>query len=464
MAMKTGAWAFALLLVLVAAPPLAAQDSPLKWPVPKITAEPSFPAILIGAGELGPALEAGGWIALDAREAGSYTAGHLPGAVPGWSAEEAVAGVRPLLAARGISGEETVVLYGADGKDREAVAGLFRLLRRAGCAGVRILDGGFAAWQAAGGAVETGPPSRQPAAAVRRPSRGDVDLTIDEIDGSYGQAGFELLDVRDARGWERWETPPIFAAGHIPYALPFDPRALLPEGGGWPDPAEVRRRMAAFGPRPGDPVHLDSTFVLYAEDALDPRLGLGYLLLNLAGFEARVYPGGWREWTAGGTRPVVRIVSAAELAVQLKREDPGLDQDRTPRGLALLDLREARDFAIGHLPGAQSLPYQFFADGFGKTIEKGWPGVDRTTLPLVLYCYGNDCVRSRKAGAQAARLGFRDVLWFRGGIQEWRAAAYPLLRSSLPSAARKPAPPGGEAARPEPSRDRRNRASAYPRR
>ena len=443
MAMKTGAWGLALLLA--AAPPLAGQDSPLKWPVPsKAAAEPSFPAILIGAGELAQALKGGGWIALDAREAGRYAAGHLPGAAPGWSAEEAASGVRPLLAARGISGEETVVLYGADGKDREAVASLFRLLRQAGCAGVRILDGGLAAWQAAGGAVETGPSRHQPTAAVRRPPRDDVELTTGEVDESYGQAGFELLDVRDARGWERWETSPTFAAGHIPYALPFDPRALLPEGGGWPDPAEVRRRLATFGPRPGDPVHLDSTFVLYAEDALDPRLGLGYLLLSLAGFEARVYPGGWHEWKAGGTRPVVRILSAAELAGRLKRENPGLDQDRTPRGLALVDLREARDFAaIGHLPGAQSLPYQFFADGFEKAIEKGWPGADRTTLPLVFYCYGTDCVRSRKAGAQAARLGFRDVIWFRGGIQEWRGAAYPLLRSSLPNAARKPAPPGG---------------------
>ena len=176
-------------------------------------------------------------------------------------------------------------------------------------------------------------------------------------------------------------------------------------------------------------MRLDSTFVLYGEDASDPRPDLGYLFLNLAGLDVRVFPGGWKEWKADGARPVVRVVSAADLAVRLRRENPGLTADRPPRGLILFDLREPRDFAIGHLPGALSLPFLHFPEDFGKAVAAGWPGADRATMPLVLYCYGIDCVRSRKAGAEAASLGFRDVLWFRGGVQEWRQAGYPLLDS-----------------------------------
>jgi rhodanese-related sulfurtransferase len=250
--------------------------------------------------------------------------------------------------------------------------------------------------------------------------------------------------VRDVRGWERWETPPTFAAGHIPYSLPFDPRALLTADGGWPDPDAIRRYFASFGPRPGDPVRLDSTFVLYGEDASDPRPDLGYLLLNLAGLDVRVFPGGWKEWKADGARPVVRVVSAADLAVRLRRENPGLALDRPPHGLILFDLREPRDFAIGHLPGALSLPFLHFPEEFGKAVAAGWPGADRATMPLVLYCYGIDCVRSRKAGAQAASLGFRDVLWFRGGVEEWRQAGYPLLDSPLPAQAPTPSPSSRE--------------------
>lgn len=439
-------------LLLLAPLALAGQGSPLQWPIPSApTREPVFPPVLIGGRELAGLLKEGRAVPLHARalrEPASYERGHLPGAVADWSPEEEGSGeadrVRSLLAGRGISGEEAVVLYGPD---PERIARLFWLLRRAGCAEVRILDGGLAAWRATGGAVETGP-SRRPAAEPRPPLRDTAAVDAGWLGDAIGQAGVELLDVRDARGWERWEVPPTFAAGHIPHSLPFDPRALLPKGGGWPKPAEVRRRLGTLGPRPGDPVRLESTFVLYAEDAHDPRLGLGYLLLTLAGLDVRVFPGGWREWTAGGTRPTVRVISAAELASRLKEENPHLTQDLPPRGLILLDLREARDFAIGHLPGAHGLPFDRMPEeGFAKRMEEGWSGADRATIPLVLYCYGPDCIRSRDAGARAARLGFRNVFWFRGGVREWRDAGYPLLDSPLPTS-RQPASPAGGAARP----------------
>jgi rhodanese-related sulfurtransferase len=123
------------------------------------------------------------------------------------------------------------------------------------------------------------------------------------------------------------------------------------------------------------------------------------------------------------------VLSAREVAGLLARQNPGLKRDEPPRGLALLDLREAGDFVIGHLPGARNFPFRPDSAGLETSIRQGWPGADPTTLPLVLYCYGVECVRSRKAGAMAARSGFRHVLWFRGGIREWRKAGYPLPES-----------------------------------
>lgn len=284
-------------------------------------------------------------------------------------------------------------------------------------------------------------------------ANGSTTVDADWIAGTLGQPGTVLLDVRDVRGWDRWEAPPTFAAGHIPHALPFDPRAFLGKDGSLPEAAEIRRRLGTLGPRPNDPVSLDSTFVLYGDGASDPRLSLGQRLLAQAGLDVRVFPGGWQEWTAAGTRPTVRIVSAKDLAALLKREDPGLAATRPARGLVLLDLREARDFAIGHLPGASSLPFALFAETFEKRVAEGWPGADRSRLPLVLYCYGPECIRSREAASQAARLGFRDLLWFRGGVREWLAAGYPLLDSPLPTASpplRPEGSPGTGAARPGP--------------
>lgn len=424
MALKTALWSLPLLLAL--------SQSPLQFPVPPPgpPRHTALPEILIGPAELARLLKAGGAVPLDAREAGPYAQGHLPGASS---------------AGGGLPQAGVVIVYGEGGAGREEVARQYWLLRREGRSGVRVLDGGIAAWRAAGLPLETGPaPPRT--APDPRPSPGlKAVVSADWVAESFGQAGVELLDVRDARGWDRWKTPPTFAAGHIPYALPFDPRALLPAEG-WPEPVGLRRRLSAFGPRPGDPVSLESTFVLYADGEDDPRLGLGCLLLDLAGLDARVFPGGWKEWTAGGKRPVVRVVSAAELAAQLRRGDPKLSADRPPRDLILLDLRDPRDFAIGHLPGALNLPFLDFPAEFEKTVEARWPGADRASIPLVLYCYGIDCVRSRKAGAQAARAGFRDLLWFRGGVQEWRDARYPLLDS--PPATRPSASPGRGDGRP----------------
>ncbi len=353
--------------------------------------------------------------------------------------------MRSLLAGRGIAGDKAVVIYSGD---RERVARLFWLLRWAGCPEVLILNGGLGAWRADGGALKTGP-SRLWPLAFRTPSSGKVTVDSGWVAVSFEQEGVEVLDVRDARGWDRWQTPPIFGAGHIPYSLPFDPGALLPAESGWPDPVELRRRLGTLGPRAGDSVKLESTFVLYGESPQDPRIGMGYLLLTLAGLEARIFPGGWQEWMAAENYPVVRTISAAELAVLLKHENPELDQDRHPGRVILLDLREPRDFAIGHLPGALSLSYYPRAEALAEIlelkIEREWPDADRA-LPVVFYCYGPECLRSREAGAQAARLGFRNVLWFRGGIQEWRETGYPLIDSAVPTA--RPVSTGGEAERP----------------
>lgn len=248
MAMKTGSWTLALFFLAAA---LAGQKSPIQWPVPppgppREAAAP--PRVLIAVPELAAALAAGA-IPLDAADLSGNLGGDLDS-------------LRARLAGLGISGRETIVVHG---KDREAIARAYRLLRRAGCAEVRVLDGGIDA----GRQLATGP--ARPAAAFRPAARGEeVETDAGWIAGTFAQAGVQLLDVRDVRGWERWETPPTFAAGHIPYSLPFDPRALLAADGGWPDPDSVRRYFAAFGPRPGDPVRLDSTFVLYGEDASDP--------------------------------------------------------------------------------------------------------------------------------------------------------------------------------------------------
>jgi thiosulfate/3-mercaptopyruvate sulfurtransferase len=385
----------------------------------------------VSAEWLSGTLKRPGVVPFDVRPAGDYAAGHLPGAVSSWrSGEEGKGGVdriRSLLAARGITGAGTVVLYGGPG-DAPALGHFFWLLEAAGCRDVKVLEGGIMAWTAAGGTLKTGPSFRRKK-RFKGEARDAASVSPDWVAQSFDRPDVVLLDLRDPRGWERWEAPPAWAAGHIPHALPFDVRGLLPEGGGWPDPAEVRRRAGETGPRPGNPVGTDPAFVLQGEDAGDPLPGLGYLLFRMAGLDVRVFSGGWRAWTAGPGRPVVRIATAAEVHRLLERENPGLAADRPPTGLILLDLRTSRDFQIDHLPGARGLPFHAFDKDFERIVAEGWPGAPRSSIPLVFYCYGRDCVRSREGGTRAARLGFHNVLWFRGGIAEWAKAGLPIVKA-----------------------------------
>src|SRR6185295_3566146 len=227
MAIKPGLLVLALLFLAGAASP-GGQESPLQWPAPAPgpPREAAFPRLLIDPGELAGRLQAGTAVLLDLRDAGLFEKGHLPGAVVAWSPEEEVPGgverVRSLLGERGIACDKAVAIYGGD---RERVARLFWLLCWAGCPEVRIFDGDLATWRAAGGALKTGP-ARRPPTNFRRPASDTVIVDSRWVAGSFGKEGVELLDVRDARGSDQWQTPPIFGSGHIPYSLPFDPGAL----------------------------------------------------------------------------------------------------------------------------------------------------------------------------------------------------------------------------------------------
>lgn len=57
---------------------------------------------------------------------------------------------------------------------------------------------------------------------------------------------------------------------------------------------------------------------------------------------------------------------------------------------------------------------------FGRYLESLTRG-NRDT-PLVFYCLSSHCWMSYNASLRAIHLGYRNVLWYRGGIEAWKAA------------------------------------------
>src|SRR5271156_1014232 len=83
----------------------------------------------------------------------------------------------------------------------------------------------------------------------------------------------------------------------------------------------------------------------------------------------------------------------------------------------LVDVREDREFAADHLPGAVHLGKGVIE----RDIEAKCPALD---TPLVLYCGGG--FRSALAADNLQKMGYTNVISMDGGIREWREKSYPL--------------------------------------
>jgi thiosulfate/3-mercaptopyruvate sulfurtransferase len=233
-----------------------------------------------------------------------YEAGHLPGAVyvdleSELTTHGPVGGRHPLpdpevfqLAVRriGVSAQTPVVVY--DGATSLAASRLWWLLTDAGHADVRVLDGGFAAWQAAGRPVETG--------GAPTPAAGDFLVVSGHrrvVDAgavaalSRTPTAPALVDVRaaDRYAGENETMDPI--AGHIPGAVNRPSMQNLTETGRFKAAAEIARRYADLE---GEPV-------LYCGSGITAAHTL--LALETAGRTGAIYPGSWSDWITDPDRP-----------------------------------------------------------------------------------------------------------------------------------------------------------------
>jgi len=192
----------------------------------------------------------------------------------------------------GIDDGDTVVVY--DDLKNLSSARAWWLLRYAGVADVRLLDGSLRAWTDAGFAVETGD--------ATPPAPGSVTLTygalpvlpLDEVAG-FADGGLLL----DARAGERYrgEVEPIDPrAGHVPGAVSAPTTENVGTDGRFHDPEALRARFTALGALPGVEVGVYcGSGVTAAHQAV---------ALTLAGFTPRVFPGSWSQWSNHPELPV----------------------------------------------------------------------------------------------------------------------------------------------------------------
>jgi len=237
----------------------------------------------------------------------AHREGHLPGAVyvdlgselagHGLAATE---GRHPLpetdelqRSARGwgLREGEPVVVY--DDLGGQSAARAWWLLRAAGLVDVRLLDGGLAAWTAAGLPLESGDV---------RPEPGDVVLdsgrlpTIDAGEAADFPSRGTLVDSRAGERY-RGEVEPVDPrAGHVPGAVSVPTSGNLDASGLFLGAEALRARYVEAGVRPGEPVAVYCGSGVTAAHAA--------VALTVAGFDPVLFPGSWSAWSSDPGRPV----------------------------------------------------------------------------------------------------------------------------------------------------------------
>ena len=277
--------------------------------------------ILIDAKELEAKLGDPAWLAVDCRfdlgnpEAGrtAYLAEHIPGAVymdldrDLAAPIEAYTGRHPLpdaegfarmLGDAGINNDHYVVVY--DGGNGAVASRAWWLMRWLGHDRVRLLDGGFAQWQARGLPTAAGATVREKA-EFRGRARPELVLTTEELARDLTAIpGMNLLDARDAARF-RGEVEPLDpVAGHIPGAKSVPFADFVASDGTWLSLEERQQRL--LGALDG---HRDADWcVMCGSGVTACHLAISGLEAGLR--EPRVYIGSWSEWIRDAGRPIAR--------------------------------------------------------------------------------------------------------------------------------------------------------------
>ena len=118
------------------------------------------------------------------------------------------------------------------------------------------------------------------------------------------------------------------------------------------------------------------------------------------------------------------LVTAAKGRIQEISVDAAEQAIREAQ--VLIDVREADEYAAGHLPGAIHI-----SRGMLEFKLSNSPELSARDLAIVLYCKTSG--RAALAACALHDMGYLNVKSISGGFDAWVAASKPVLKPSLPS-------------------------------
>ena len=106
------------------------------------------------------------------------------------------------------------------------------------------------------------------------------------------------------------------------------------------------------------------------------------------------------------------------------------DRHNETRPTVLIDLRDQRAFAHGHIEGAINIPTD--------QLDTYLRATDTANETVVLVCQSD--LSSTRHAARLNKAGFKNVMAMKGGMFAWKRAKYPVVKADADrSAGRAPA-------------------------
>lgn len=122
--------------------------------------------------------------------------------------------------------------------------------------------------------------------------------------------------------------------------------------------------------------------------------------------------------------------TAHDLVAAARGRIHEIDPDAATAVLAeadvLIDVREADEYAAGHIAGAINIPRGLLEFRLSSTAE-----LDSRALRVVLYCKTSG--RAALSAVAMADMGYLNVQSIAGGYDAWVAAGKPIVKPALPS-------------------------------
>jgi len=164
------------------------------------------------------------------------------------------------------------------------------------CAG--LLDGGIAAWQAAGYELEGGRVTTARKTPVVLNVKSEMVTSTDQILANQGSNDMILVDVRSSERYSGQVEPIDPVAGHVPGALNYPLQLSLSQEGRFKPAQQIRESLLGLlkGHPAKEVVYMCGSGVTACHTVFAAQLA------GLKG--SKLYAGSWSEWIRDPARPV----------------------------------------------------------------------------------------------------------------------------------------------------------------